>query len=82
MSDYRLGITALGRQAVISRRSKKDPRLAVGGMQNVHNDFIQAIIDFCDDGKSVQTISLDGKPVYEIEVRKLSDESIISKASA
>ena len=72
MSDYRLGITALGRQAVISKRSKRDSRLAIGNPQNVHQDFIQAVIDFCDDGKSIQTITVNGVPMYEFEVRKLT----------
>lgn len=74
-NPLRLAITALGRQAVLSRRSTKDPRLAIGTPQNVHQDFIQAVIDFCDDGKSVQTITVNGVPFYEIEVRKLKDDS-------
>jgi hypothetical protein len=71
MSDWHLGITAIGRQAVISKRSKRDPRLAIGNPQNVHQEFIQAVIDFCDDGTSVQEITPGGVKLYEIEVRKV-----------
>lgn len=81
MSAYRLGITAIGRQAVISKRSKRDPWLAIGNPQNVHQDFIQAIIDFCEDGSLIQDIAVNGQKLYEIEVRKLPARNDMEKGN-
>ena len=58
---YRLGITALGRRCTISKRSKKDPRLAVGTVHDAHSDFLFCVLDWLEHGKVRQVINGDGK---------------------
>jgi hypothetical protein len=55
---YRLGITPLTRKATISKRSKADPRLAIGKVQDVHNDFLQAVLEWLERGDVQQVIHL------------------------
>lgn len=55
---YRLGITPLTRKATISKRSKTDPRLAVGKVQDVHGDFLQAVLEWLERGDVQQVIHI------------------------
>ena len=55
---YRLGITPLTRKATISKRSKADPRLAIGKVEDVHNDFLQAVLEWLERGDVQQVIHL------------------------
>jgi len=58
----RLGITALGRRCVLTARSKKDPRLAIGEPIDMHDDFIQCVLDWLERGKtSYEITGPDGK---------------------
>ena len=54
----RLAITALSRRATLSRRSKKNPSLAVGEVHDVHNDFLHSVLDWLQHGKVEQMVSL------------------------
>ena len=55
---YRLGITPLGRKATISKRSKINPCLAVGKVQDIHNDFLQGVLEWLEYGDIQQVIHL------------------------
>ena len=66
---YRLGLTALGRRATISRRSKKDPRLAVGAVIDVHSDFIHTVLEWLGDGN--QEIKVNGVTKYIISKKDI-----------
>lgn len=55
---YRLGITPLTRKATISKRSKTDPRLAIGKVQDIHGDFLQAVVEWLERGDVQQVIHL------------------------
>jgi hypothetical protein len=69
MSDYRLGMTALGRRCTISKRSKKDPRLAVGNVQDAHNDFLHCVLEWLEHGKVRQVVTVGGES-YTISCNK------------
>jgi hypothetical protein len=52
----RLGITALGRRCTLTRRSKNNPNLAIGKMQDVHTDFLGCVVDWLEGGEVQQVI--------------------------
>ncbi len=72
---YRLGITAFGRKCTISKRSKKDPQLAIGNVQDAHNDFLHCVLDWLEHGKIAQVIHVgDGKSYRITCVEEARDE--------
>ena len=46
----RLDISPISRRATLTRRSKRDPRLAVGPVTDVHEDFLAAVLTFLEHG--------------------------------
>lgn len=70
---YRLGITPITRKATISKRSKADPRLAVGKVQDVHNDFLQAVLEWLERGDVRQVIHLGDENFVISCVKELTE---------
>lgn len=70
---YRLGITPITRKATISKRSKADPRLAVGKVQDVHNDFLQAVLEWLERGDVQQVIHLGDENFVISCVKELTE---------
>lgn len=69
----RLSLTGVTRRAVVGKLSKDGTRY-IGTMHDVHNDFIAAVLDFCEMGKKEQHITINGKPAYVVKVVKVDEE--------
>ena len=71
---YRLGITPLTRKVTISKRSKADPRLAIGKVQDVHNDFLHVVLEWLERGGAQQVIQFGDENFVISCVKETSDE--------
>jgi hypothetical protein len=73
MSQIRIACTALGKRIMAGKVSKSGLDF-VGTPVDVTSDAIKAVIDMVGIGKT-HTITMDGKPHLEIEIRTVSSPS-------
>lgn len=73
MSNMRIACTALSKRIYLGRVNKAGDAFA-GTKTDVTSDCLKAVIEKVGVG-FVETISIDGIPTYEIEVRSLVKES-------
>lgn len=71
-APLRVGCAALSGRIFVGRLTK-DGRSFKDGKQDVTSDVLKAVIDKVGVGH-IETVTVDGKPAFEIEVRAISSE--------
>ncbi|SMG09855.1 DUF7446 family protein [Paraburkholderia susongensis] len=75
----RVACMALHRRIKAGRPNKAGDSF-IGGGQDVTSDCIKAIIEFVGVG-GTHEVTVDGRPMYEIEIRALANEDAPAAAS-